>query len=62
MNTAQKIKSNPYLKSENCTDLSDVEYGIQECKNLIESEGNTKRLCTIFSKLMAKKDKLTNNK
>ena len=58
MTTAEKIKNNPYLKAENCTDLSDVEYGIQECKNLINTDGNTTRLCVILSKLMAKKEKL----
>ena len=62
MNLTEKIKSDPYLKAQNCTDLNDLNYGIEECKKLIETHGNTTKLCVILSKLMTKKEKLTNHK
>lgn len=59
MTLTEKIKSNPYLKVSNCTDIADLEYAIDELKKLDAEFGeNNKTLLKIWAKFLDKKKKL----
>jgi len=55
----QAIKSNPYLKLSNCTDLSDVESAIDDLRILDNIYGeNNKTLLKLWARLLDKKNKI----
>jgi hypothetical protein len=55
----QAIKSNPYLKVSNCTDLSDVESAIDDLRILDNIYGkNNKTLLKLWAKFLDKKSKI----
>ena len=59
MTLAQKIKSNPYLKVSNCTDIADLEAAIDELKKLdLEYGDNNKTLSKLWIKFLDKKKKV----
>ena len=59
MTLAQKIKSNPYLKASNCTDISDLEYGIAELQKLDAEYGaGNKTLLKLWAKFFDRKKKI----
>jgi hypothetical protein len=59
MTLAQKIKSNPYLKVSNCTDIADIEYAIDELRKLDAEYGDdNKTLLKLWSKFLSNKKKL----
>lgn len=58
MTLKQKIQNEPYLKAYNCTDLSDVNYAIDECHKLVAEYGSKPSLCMILARLIKKKEKL----
>lgn len=59
MTLKQKIKSNPYLKVSNCTDITDLEYAMGELKKLDAEFGESnKTLLNLWSKFLDKKKKL----
>jgi len=58
MTLQQKIQNEPYLKADNCTDLSDVNYALGECRKLIAEYGSKPSLCMILARLTKKKEKL----
>jgi hypothetical protein len=60
MNTlTQKIKSNPYLKLSNCTDINDLESAMDDLRELDKEFGeNNKTLLKLWSKFLEKKNKL----
>lgn len=53
-----EIKNNPYLKVSNCTDKSDCEYAIEECRRLEKKYGQSKMLDKIWVSLINKKNNL----
>lgn len=62
MTLQEKIKSNPYLKVSNCTDIADLEYAIDELKKLDEEFGDdNKTLLKLWAKFLDKKKKLEAN-
>jgi hypothetical protein len=59
MTLAQKIKSNPYLKVSNCTDIADLEAAMDELRKLDKEYGNdNKTLLKLWAKFLDKKKKL----
>jgi hypothetical protein len=59
MTLAEKIKSNPYLKISNCTDVADLEYAMDELRKLDAEYGETNQtLLNLWSKFLAKKNLL----
>ena len=55
----QAIKSNPYLKLSNCTDIADVEGAIDDLRELDKIYGeNNKTLLKLWAKFLDKKTKL----
>ena len=59
MTLAQKIKSNPYLKVSNCTDIADLEAAMDELRKLDSEYGNdNKTLLKLWAKFLDKKKKL----
>jgi len=58
MTLQQKIQKELYLKADNCTDLSDVNYALGECRKLIAEYGSKPSLCMILARLTKKKEKL----
>jgi hypothetical protein len=59
MTLAQKIKSNPYLKPSNCTDLADYDVAILELEKLDAEYGaNNKTLLKLWGKFLDRKKKL----
>lgn len=59
MTLSQKINSNPYLKVRNCTDISDIEYAMDELRKLDAEYGNeNKTLLKLWAKFLDKKKKL----
>ena len=59
MTLAQKIANEPYLKVSNCTDIADIEYGIDQLKKLdAEYGGSNRTLLKLWVKFLAKKKKL----
>jgi len=61
MTLTEKINSNPYLKVGNCTDISDIEYAIDELKKLDTEFGEkNKTLLALWAKFLDKKKRLEN--
>lgn len=60
MTLISEIKKNHYLKVSNCTDKSDLEFAIDECKRLEAKFGQSKTLDRIWMKLINKKNSLAN--
>lgn len=59
MTLTEKIKSNPYLKVSNCTDISDIESAIDELSKLDAEFGeDNKTLLKLWAKFLDKKKKL----
>jgi hypothetical protein len=59
MTLTEKINSNPYLKVSNCTDIADLETGIDNLKKLDAEFGeNNKTLLKLWAKFLDKKNKL----
>ena len=59
MTLAQKIKSNPYLKVSNCTDIADLEAAMDELRKLDSEYGDdNKTLLKLWAKFLDKKKKL----
>ena len=58
MTLQQKIQNEPYFKADNCTDVTDVEYALTECKKLLNEYGSKTSLCMILARLTKKKEKL----
>ena len=59
MTLAQKIKSNPYLKVSNCTDIADLEAAMDELRKLDSEYGNdNKTLLKLWAKFLDKKKKV----
>lgn len=59
MTLIEKINSNPYLKVSNCTDISDIEYAMDELRKLDAQYGdNNKTLLNLWAKFIAKKNNL----
>ena len=56
MTLTEKINSNPYLKVSNCTDISDIEYAMDELRKLDAEFGESnKTLLKLWSKFLEKK-------
>ena len=63
MTLQEKIKSNPYLKISNCTDINDIESAIDDLRELDKEFGeNNKTLLKLWAKFLDKKKKLENEK
>jgi hypothetical protein len=59
MTLQEKIKSNPYLKIANCTDINDIESAIDDLRELDKEFGsNNKTLLKLWAKFLDKKNKL----
>ena len=59
MTLAQTIKSNPYLKVSNCTDVADLEYAMDCLRKLDREFGETnKTLLKLWGKFLDKKKRL----
>jgi hypothetical protein len=59
MTLTEKIKNNPYLKVSNCTDISDLDYAMDELRKLDAEFGeNNKTLLKLWAKFLDKKKKL----
>lgn len=58
MTLTNEINQNPYLKVRNCTDKSDCNYAIEECKKLEAKYGQSKILDRIWIALINKKKRL----
>ena len=56
---AQKIKSNPYLKVSNCTDIADLEAAMDDLRKLDAEYGyDNSTLLKLWRKFLDKKKKL----
>jgi len=59
MTLAQTIKSNPYLNVSNCTDVADLESGMDALRELDKKFGDTnKTLLKLWGKFLDKKKRL----
>jgi hypothetical protein len=59
MTLQEKIKSNPYLKVSNCTDISDLEYAMNCLRELDKEFGeNNKTLLKLWAKFLDKKKQI----
>jgi hypothetical protein len=58
MTLTQELKSNPYFKPSNCTDLSDLDHAIGEVLKLEDKYGQHKSIDNVFEKLYNKRKKL----
>jgi hypothetical protein len=59
MTLTKKIRSNPYLKVSNCTDIADVNYAITEIHNLFKEFGDdSKMLLKLWRSFLVKKNQL----
>jgi hypothetical protein len=59
MTLTEKINSNPYLKVSNCTDITDIEYAIDQLHILDAEYGaDNKILLKLWSRFLDKKKKL----
>jgi len=59
MTLTEKIKSNPYLKVSNCTDISDLEAGMDALRKLDAEFGeNNQILLNLWAKFLDKKKKM----
>jgi hypothetical protein len=55
----KKIKSNPYLKVSNCTDIADLEAAMDELRKLDSEYGDdNKTLLKLWAKFLDKKKKV----
>lgn len=55
----EKIKSNPYLKISNCTDIADIEAAMDDLRKLDAEYGeDNKTLLKLWNKFLEKKKKL----
>jgi hypothetical protein len=59
MTLTNEISKNPYLKVSNCTDRSDIEYAIEQCRSLEAQFGQSKTLDKIWIALINKKKHLS---
>ena len=60
MTLAEKIKSNPYLKISNCTDVADLEAGMDCLRELDKEFGSSNPvLLKLWAKFLDKKNRLT---
>ena len=58
MTLSEKISSNPYLKVGNCTDLADLEAGMDELRKLdLEFGEKNQTLLNLWAKFLAKKQR-----
>jgi hypothetical protein len=61
MTLSQKIKSNPYLKVSNCTDIADIDAAIDQLRLLdLEYGEANKTLLKLWAKFLDKKKKMQN--
>jgi hypothetical protein len=61
MNLAEHIAKNPYLKVSNCTDVADLEAGMDALRELDKIFGdNNKTLLNLWAKFIAKKKQIQN--
>jgi hypothetical protein len=59
MKLTDKIKSNPYLNVNNCTDVADLESAMDELRKLDTEFGeNNKTLLKLWAKFLGKKKRL----
>ena len=59
MTLTEKIKSNPYLKVSNCTDIADLEVAMDDLRKLDAEFGDdNKTLLKLWAKFLDKKKKL----
>lgn len=59
MRLSEKIKSNPYFKVSNCTDIADLESAMDELRKLdLEFGDDNKTLLKLWAKFLDKKKKL----
>ncbi len=58
MKLQEKIKSNPYLKVSNCTDIADLECAMDYLRILDKEYPNSQVLLNIWAKMLYKKKKL----
>lgn len=60
MTLTEKIRSNPYLKVSNCTDIADLEYAMDELRKLDSEFGEAnKTLLKLWAKFLDKKNSLS---
>lgn len=56
---AERIKSNPYLKISNCTDVADLEYAMDCLRKLDREFGEAnKTLLKLWKRFLDKKNRL----
>lgn len=59
MKLTEKIKSNPYLKLSNCTDIADLEVAMDDLRKLDAEFGESnKTLLKLWAKFLDKKNNL----
>jgi hypothetical protein len=59
MTLSEKISSNPFLKVSNCTDISDLEFAMDELRKLdLEFGAEKKTLLNLWAKFLDKKNRL----
>jgi hypothetical protein len=59
MKLREKIKSNPYLKLSNCTDIADLEVAMDDLRKLDAEFGESnKTLLKLWAKFLDKKNNL----
>lgn len=58
MTLQEKIKSNPYLKVSNCTDIADLESAMDDLRVLDKEYPNSIVLLKIWEKMLNKKQRL----
>lgn len=58
MTHEEKIKSNPYLKVSNCTDIADLESAMDDLRVLDKEYPNSIVLLKIWEKMLNKKQRL----
>jgi hypothetical protein len=59
MTLTEKIRSNPWLKVSNCTDLSDITFAMDELRKLdIEFGAEKQTLLNLWAKFLDKKNRL----
>ena len=60
MTLQEKIKSNPYLKVSNCTDIADLECAMDDLRELDKEYPNSIVLLKIWGRMLDKKKKFQN--
>ena len=59
MTLTEKIRSNPWLKVSNCTDLADIAFAMDELRKLdIEFGAEKQTLLNLWAKFLDKKNRL----